>query len=266
VRRQHPASAAGRPAPHGGALAWLHACCVPAAPAWHGLPPAPGYQACRPGPTPLAPLPAAAEAQFALELLELGDSDAEVLSQALRGLTSLDASLEKCVLLEARPPGQRPAGTLPVAELLPLQASPLRRRLLVVAQWPRPAWWRPRCNSSKHSVARNAAVRRWELRRLLAGPYDAHSAVLTINAGAGGVDAMDWAEMMERMYTRWAADQVGGVFPPGGGGAAGWVVRRLPLYRGASGCALPLLKPLLGGRSGAHPGKQCMPSPGCAGV
>ncbi|MBF2003874.1 MAG: peptide chain release factor 2 [Synechococcales cyanobacterium M58_A2018_015] len=44
----------------------------------------------------------------------------------------------------------------------------------------------------------------WELQRLLSGPYDAHGAVLTINAGAGGTDAQDWAEMLLRMYTRWA--------------------------------------------------------------
>ncbi len=45
---------------------------------------------------------------------------------------------------------------------------------------------------------------RWELQRLLSGPYDAGGAVLTINAGAGGTDAQDWAEMLLRMYTRWA--------------------------------------------------------------
>lgn len=45
----------------------------------------------------------------------------------------------------------------------------------------------------------------WELRRLLSGPYDERSARLTISAGAGGVDAMDWAEMLERMYTRCAS-------------------------------------------------------------
>ena len=32
--------------------------------------------------------------------------------------------------------------------------------------------------------------------------FDNHSAVLTVNAGAGGVDAHDWAEMLLRMYTR----------------------------------------------------------------
>ena len=45
---------------------------------------------------------------------------------------------------------------------------------------------------------------RWELEQLLSGPYDAKGAVLTINAGAGGTDAQDWAEMLLRMYTRWA--------------------------------------------------------------
>jgi peptide chain release factor 2 len=43
----------------------------------------------------------------------------------------------------------------------------------------------------------------WELQQLLSGPYDAESAVLTINAGAGGTDAQDWAEMLLRMYQRW---------------------------------------------------------------
>lgn len=44
----------------------------------------------------------------------------------------------------------------------------------------------------------------WELQRLLSGPYDKEGAVLTINAGAGGTDAQDWAEKLMRMYTRWA--------------------------------------------------------------
>ena len=44
----------------------------------------------------------------------------------------------------------------------------------------------------------------WELQQLLSGPYDKQGAVLAINAGAGGTDAQDWAEMLLRMYTRWA--------------------------------------------------------------
>ena len=47
---------------------------------------------------------------------------------------------------------------------------------------------------------------RWELERLLSGEYDKEGAVLTINAGAGGTDAQDWAQMLLRMYTRWAED------------------------------------------------------------
>ncbi|NJM73500.1 MAG: peptide chain release factor 2 [Scytonema sp. RU_4_4] len=43
----------------------------------------------------------------------------------------------------------------------------------------------------------------WELLQLLSGPYDEKGVVLTINAGAGGTDAQDWAEMLLRMYTRW---------------------------------------------------------------
>ncbi|PMB06286.1 peptide chain release factor 2, partial [Fischerella thermalis CCMEE 5196] len=50
----------------------------------------------------------------------------------------------------------------------------------------------------------NRELDQWELQQLLSGPYDDKGAVLTINAGAGGTDAQDWAEMLLRMYTRWA--------------------------------------------------------------
>jgi len=44
----------------------------------------------------------------------------------------------------------------------------------------------------------------WDLQQLLSGTYDGKGAVLTINAGAGGTDAQDWAEMLLRMYSRWS--------------------------------------------------------------
>jgi peptide chain release factor 2 len=50
-------------------------------------------------------------------------------------------------------------------------------------------------------------LNRWELQQLLSGTYDKKGAVLTINAGAGGTDAQDWAEMLLRMYTRWCEKQ-----------------------------------------------------------
>jgi peptide chain release factor 2 len=43
-----------------------------------------------------------------------------------------------------------------------------------------------------------------ELRVVLNGPHDKSNCIFSINAGAGGTEAQDWAEMLSRMYTRWA--------------------------------------------------------------
>ena len=45
---------------------------------------------------------------------------------------------------------------------------------------------------------------RLELRALFTGDYDDRDAIVEVNSGAGGVDAQDWAEMLLRMYVRWA--------------------------------------------------------------
>lgn len=44
----------------------------------------------------------------------------------------------------------------------------------------------------------------FELRQMLSDEYDEADAILTVNAGAGGTDAQDWASMLLRMYMRWA--------------------------------------------------------------
>ncbi len=49
------------------------------------------------------------------------------------------------------------------------------------------------------------AVRRLELQRMFRGEMDSHSAFLDIQAGAGGTEAQDWAQMLLRMYLRWGA-------------------------------------------------------------
>jgi peptide chain release factor 2 len=43
-----------------------------------------------------------------------------------------------------------------------------------------------------------------ELEALLSGPYDAHDAIATVQAGAGGTESQDWADMLLRMFDRWA--------------------------------------------------------------
>jgi peptide chain release factor 2 len=48
---------------------------------------------------------------------------------------------------------------------------------------------------------------RLELSRMLSGQYDAENAIVAINAGAGGVDSQDWADMLMRMFYRWGERQ-----------------------------------------------------------
>lgn len=48
------------------------------------------------------------------------------------------------------------------------------------------------------------ALEKFEVKQMLSGEYDEADAILTINAGAGGTDAQDWASLMLRMYMRWA--------------------------------------------------------------
>ncbi|MGD1895975.1 MAG: peptide chain release factor 2 [Phormidesmis sp.] len=60
-------------------------------------------------------------------------------------------------------------------------------------------------NEAENTVSKlHKELDQWELQLLLSGPYDKKGAVLSIDAGAGGTDAQDWAEMLLRMYTRWS--------------------------------------------------------------
>ena len=58
--------------------------------------------------------------------------------------------------------------------------------------------------AEKELASVKKAVAELEVRTLLSGEYDERAAVVTIRSGAGGVDAADFAEMLMRMYLRWA--------------------------------------------------------------
>ena len=51
------------------------------------------------------------------------------------------------------------------------------------------------------------ALDKFEVKQMLSGEYDEADAILSINSGAGGTDAQDWASMLLRMYMRWAENR-----------------------------------------------------------
>lgn len=62
-----------------------------------------------------------------------------------------------------------------------------------------------RCKKNIRRLAKE--VEKYSLRTMLGGEYDHLDGILQIHAGAGGLEAQDWAEMLMRMYTRWAEDK-----------------------------------------------------------
>ncbi len=56
----------------------------------------------------------------------------------------------------------------------------------------------------QHLKDLNKKLEQWEIQKTLGGEYDKEDAIISINAGAGGTDAQDWAQMLLRMYLRWA--------------------------------------------------------------
>ena len=57
---------------------------------------------------------------------------------------------------------------------------------------------------SEEVVELGSTLEELEFRLMLSGEYDDHNAILALHAGAGGVDSQDWAQILMRMYLRWA--------------------------------------------------------------
>ena len=55
---------------------------------------------------------------------------------------------------------------------------------------------------STHKIKKD--IEKFQINSLLSGKYDINNAIVTIHPGAGGTESQDWAEMLYRMYTRWA--------------------------------------------------------------
>lgn len=56
----------------------------------------------------------------------------------------------------------------------------------------------------KNTKKMQKQLEKLEISTLLSGKYDSNNAIVTIHPGAGGTESQDWAEMLYRMYTRWA--------------------------------------------------------------
>ena len=56
----------------------------------------------------------------------------------------------------------------------------------------------------KDTKSINKSINKLEVQTLLSGKYDENNAIITIHPGAGGTESQDWAEMLYRMYSRWA--------------------------------------------------------------
>lgn len=55
------------------------------------------------------------------------------------------------------------------------------------------------------TVSLEKQIEKLEIKTLLSGKYDRNNAIITLHPGAGGTESQDWAEMLYRMYTRWAS-------------------------------------------------------------
>jgi peptide chain release factor 2 len=83
------------------------------------------------------------------------------------------------------------------------QADDLQVMLELAAAEPEPMQLQLEAEMTQDTNRLLADLDVFELRTFLSGPHDKCNCIFTINAGAGGTEAQDWAEMLSRMYGRW---------------------------------------------------------------
>ncbi len=89
-----------------------------------------------------------------------------------------------------------------VTPFLELEKRPADIEILLEFAKEDPEGSLPELEKEYHSFVK--ALDTFELQQFLAGPNDRANCFLTIHSGAGGVEAQDWADMLMRMYVRWA--------------------------------------------------------------
>jgi len=131
--------------------------------------------------------------------------DPQALAKEIARLSELASEPDLWGDTEGRSPSRVPSATAKANFLGLLMFAPALTILTFSSTWPMKKMMKLLLQRlGKSSISSKLCWERWKSKTLLDGEFDASPAIITIRAGAGGVDAADFAEMLLRMYKRWA--------------------------------------------------------------